>query len=169
MDFAPDHTPVHLEVQAESGGSAWSSASGQHWGGLTVLLDDALAAAKRRSKRPATIRGADVFAPTALPEARPVRASDATHVDGLKAASPALSSASAAPVSHVANQRVKLLAMKYATERPVPELVARLEIMNARLERLMPRVHPAVKEQLDVDRRELQVIGADIDELLADI
>lgn len=82
-------------------------------------------------------------APTAVPNARSTANSSHTAAVSelsLKASPYASTGTTDAEIDRIANQRVKLMAAKYASSTASAEVVARLEILNRRLLDRAPRV-----------------------------
>ncbi len=87
--------------------------------------------------------GSGALAPTAIPDVRTV--GDSPRASAVSEFSPKASPYSIAGVpdadiDRIANQRVKLMAAKYASGTASAEIVARLEILNRRLLDRAPRV-----------------------------
>lgn len=71
--------------------------------------------------------------------------------------------------AYTASDRMKLLARKYADQNPEPELLARLEILNARIGNILPRVDDVVKDALSADALRLEGFRDRFDALSRDI
>lgn len=72
-------------------------------------------------------------------------------------------------VGALVKQRTKLLAMKYANAESTDELIARLEILNARVGRLIPRVDPLLQFASDADSAQMKAMSAELDDLISAI
>jgi len=73
-------------------------------------------------------------------------------------------------IESTASRRIKLLAVQYASTRPSQEVLARMEILDARMNSYSPRVTAESNRRLDQAEAAMDGIGDDlarIDQLLA--
>lgn len=108
-------------------------------------------------------QGTGVSAPTAVADERTV--GDTLHTSvvsefSLKTSPYSNAGATDTDIERIANQRVKLMAAKYASSAASAELVARLEILNRRLLDRAPRVSMDQLEALESADAKLAQIRA---------